>query len=383
MQTIRIPVSPGQVNHKLPSTILCFSHLRWDFVFQRPQQILTRLAKRFAVYYIEEPVFHDEPLLPYMQTTRNADITVLVPHVSRQADASTNVRPLIDDWLKLHGIGAFIAWYYTPMALEFSRHLRPDMVVYDCMDELSAFKFAPPSLLGLEVELLTLADIVFTGGKSLFNTKKGRHANVHLFPSSIDQQHFGKAKEIIEAPVDQQDIPAPLLGFFGVIDERFDIELIAEVARQRPAWQFVLIGPVVKIDPGALPRGSNIHYLGSKSYEELPQYLAGWDIAMIPFALNESTRFISPTKTPEYLAAGVPVISTPILDVVDPYGKEGLVRIAGDSSEFIRAAEELFGRGKDEDWENKVAVHLSLSSWNKTVEEMTKQLESVKAVISN
>ena len=105
-----------------------------------------------------------------------------------------------------------------------------------------------------------------------------------------------------------------------------DFELLSGVARARPGWSFVMLGPVVKIDEESLPRAANIHYLGSKSYAELPRYASGWDVALLPFARNESTEFISPTKTPEYLAAGLPVVSTSIRDVVRPYQELGLVQ---------------------------------------------------------
>lgn len=367
----------------LPSTILCFSHLRWDFVFQRPQHILTRMAKRFAVYYIEEPKFNEGLANPYFEMTTENNITVMVPHLPTSSiDNTADLANLLDKWLAGSSINSFISWYYTPMALAFTEQLKPEIVVYDCMDELSAFKFAPASLLEREVQLLGIADVVFTGGKSLYNAKKHRHANVCLFPSSIDQTHFGKAKTIREIPSDQDNIPSPILGFFGVIDERFDIDLIADVSAERPEWQFVLIGPIVKIDEETLPRNTNMHYLGGKKYDELPQYLAGWDIAMIPFALNESTRFISPTKTPEYLAAGIPVISTPITDVIDPYGNEGMVKIAATSSEFIQAAEELLNAGTDPLWEQKVNAYLSGNSWDITVSKMTEKLEEVKISIA-
>ena len=209
------------------------------------------------------------------------------------------------------------------MSLAFSDHLAPGLIVYDCMDELSAFRGAPPELVEREVELMCRANLVFTGGYSLYEAKRQRHDNAHPFPSSVDVEHFAAARRPQHDPDDQAEIPHPRLGFYGVIDERLDIALIEQVARMRPDWQIVLVGPVVKIDPAELPQRDNIHYLGGKTYDELPQYLSGWDVAIMPFALNESTRFISPTKTPEYLAGGCPVVSTPITDVVRTYGDTG------------------------------------------------------------
>jgi len=247
--------------------------------------------------------------------------------------------------------------------------------VYDCMDELSAFKFAPPDLIQNEKALFAKADIVFTGGHSIYEHKKNAHHNIYSFPSSIDKHHFGKARKMKTEPADQKDIPHPRFGFFGVIDERFDIEMIEAVAKAKPQWQFVLLGPVVMIDPASLPKMDNIHYLGGKKYEELPTYIAGWDVAMIPFAMNESTRFISPTKTPEYLAAGKPVISTPIRDVVSPYGNNGLVHIVFNADEFIAAAEGELAKKKKTAWLKKVDEFLSGNSWDRTWSQMVRNIE--------
>ena len=232
----------------------------------------------------------------------------------------------------------FTLWYYTPMGLPFSDHLAAATVVYDCMDELSAFAGAPAALKTSEAELFRMADVVFTGGHSLYEAKRRRHPRVFAFPSSVDVGHFSRARRISRDPSDQADIPHPRLGFFGVIDERMDYDLLAGVAAARPDWHLVLIGPTAKVDPAALPRAANIHYLGPKSYAELPEYIAGWDVALLPFARNEATRFISPTKTPEYLAAGKPVVSTSIRDVVRPYGEQGLVHIADTVDAFVEAS---------------------------------------------
>jgi hypothetical protein len=274
-----------------------------------------------------------------------------------------------------YGIDKYINWYYSPTALAFSNHLTPALTVYDCMDELSAFKFAPPSLKKYEDELFERADIVFTGGRTLYEAKKHRHHNIFPFPSSIDKEHFYAARSNSNEPEDLSHVPSPRLGFYGVIDERFNIDLLREVAEARPTWNFLLVGPVIKIDPATLPRLGNIYYLGSKSYHELPGYLAGWDIAIMPFALNESTRYISPTKTPEFLCGGKPVISTSITDVVYPYGVKGLVHIADTTEEFIKAAEDIFQMKDKQAWLNKVDEHLSALSWDNTWLEMNERME--------
>jgi len=358
--------------------IVCFSHLRWDFVFQRPQHILSRMAKPFRVFYIEEPIYNTSIPTSFNEMHVSPEnVMVITPHIAFEQGAPEVAHVqhvLLNELIESFHIEQFISWYYTPMALPYTRHLKPMVTVYDCMDELSAFKFAPPTLTQLEAELLKKADVVFTGGQTLFEAKKHLHHNIHAFPSSIDKEHFGKARTNKEEPIDQQNIPYPRLGFFGVIDERFDIELIEQSAKAKPEWQFVLIGPVVKIDEASLPRLTNIHYLGSKQYSELPSYISGWDIALVPFAINESTRFISPTKTPEYLSAGKPVISTPITDVVHPYGDIKLVHIVNSAEELIQAATAIFNKEDHSEWLANVDSFLANNSWDNTCCAMGKLL---------
>jgi len=260
-----------------------------------------------------------------------------------------------------------VSWYYTPMMLPFSRDLDASVTVFDAMDELSKFKFAPPRLLELEQELIDKADLVFTGGSSLYEAKKDRHHSVHCFPSSVDRAHFAKARASHFDPADQEDLPHPRLGFFGVIDERFDIELLDKIAEMRRDWSFVMVGPVVKISEDELPRRPNVHYLGGKGYEELPAYLGGWDVALMPFAMNESTQFISPTKTPEYLAGGKPVVSTPVKDVVRHYGHLEGVQIAGDAESFVAACDKALELARDGgEWLAEADLLLSATSWDTT-----------------
>ncbi len=359
-----------------PQLLLCFSHLRWDFVYQRPQHLLSRFSSDYTVMFFEEPIFDSSGDASLSFSLRADNLWVVVPHLPSATPGDKSnaiIKRLLDNLLNSHDLGSYIFWYYTPMALSFSSHFKPSFIVYDCMDELSNFKFAPPELRANEEELFNRADIVFTGGHSLYEAKKNKHKNIYSFPSSIDKSHFEQARQIDEEPQDQQNIPHPRLGFYGVIDERFDIELISKMATQKPDWHFVLLGPVVKIDPASLPVLPNVHFLGGKSYNQLPAYLSGWDIALIPFLLNEATRYISPTKTPEYLSAGVPVISTPIHDVVSPYGDEGLVKIAKNDTEFLEAAEELLSM--DVATFLPVAdAFLSKQSWTLTFEKMKERI---------
>jgi len=357
--------------------LLCFSHLRWGFVFQRPNHLLSRFSKHQRVFFIEEPIFHDGDERFHIENY-NENLYIVTPHLKHglsAEDVQKRLQKMISSLILQMQINRYYSWYYTPMALPFTNHLNPEMVIYDCMDELSAFKFAPPELMQYERDLFAKADIVFTGGHSIYENKKNAHHNIYSFPSSIDKNHFGKARKMKTEPEDQKHIPHPRFGFFGVIDERFDIDLIEAVAKAKPEWHFVLLGPVVKIDPATLPNYDNIHYLGGKKYDELPAYIAGWDIATIPFAMNESTRFISPTKTPEYLAAGKPVISTPIRDVVSPYGNNGLVHIVSNADEFIAAAEIELAKKRRTAWMRKVDDFLAGNSWDRTWSQMVRNIE--------
>ncbi|MGG5282513.1 glycosyltransferase family 1 protein [Pseudomonas viridiflava] len=361
--------------------LLCLSHLRWGFVYQRPQHIMSRMARDYDVLFFEEPVFADSPDSRLEALPQPSGVTVLVPHLPRDLPPDQVVlaqRQLLNHWLEQHPSHDLLLWYFTPMSLAFTDHLWPQAIIYDCMDELSAFKGAPPELIDMEQDLLERADVVFTGGHSLWEAKKERHSNVHSMPCSVDIEHFATARRGLSDPPDQQDIPRPRLGFFGVIDERFDIELIRQVTSARPHWQIVLIGPVVKIDPGSLPQSSNIHYLGGKSYDDLPAYLSSWDVALMPFAINESTRFISPTKTPEYLAGGCPVVSTPITDVVSTYGDSGVVTIAADAAQFCDAIERALGRGKSSEFYELADAVLADKSWDKTCAAMKEQIQCLK-----
>ncbi len=365
--------------------LVCFSHLRWDFVFQRPQHLLTRCARDRRVFFVEEPVFGNGSMRLDVRED-NSGVQVVVPHLPeglRSEIATTAVmKEMVRRLFSEQAINEYVFWYYTPMALTFTNHFNPIASVYDCMDELSAFKGAHSRLPELEQQLFKRVDLVFTGGQSLYEAKRNAHPAVHAFPSSIDVSHFGRARTISGDPDDQASIPHPRLGFFGVIDERFDIKLLKEVATKRSDWHFVIIGPIVKIHSKALPKQQNIHYLGGKKYDELPEYLANWDIALLLFARNESTRFISPTKTPEYLAAGKPVISTSIRDVVRPYGEMDLVQIADHPDDFIQAVENILGKSPGEtQWLKRVDDFLAGISWDKTWRQMSELIEA--AVASN
>lgn len=355
----------------------CFSHLRWKFVYQRPQHLLTRAAKHGRVHFWEEPVFEDGTSPALLVSEEQSGVRVLTPRLPNGLSAREIVRAqreLLNGYLAKTRSKTFVAWYYTPMALQFSDHLEPACVVYDCMDELSGFQGAPPELAELERRMFALADVVFAGGASLYASKRHQHDNIHLFASSVDYAHFSASRLPQPEPADQAGIPHPRVGFYGVLDERLDRDLLRDVAQANPQLHFVLIGPVVKIEQEMLPRDANLHYLGKKEYEDLPSYIAHWDVAMLPFAQNASTRFISPTKTPEYLAAGKPVVSTPIRDVVTPYADLGLVHVGADAAAFGSAIEEAL-KETGPDWLAEVDRFLKGNSWDKTFGRMWKEIE--------
>ncbi len=344
-------------NSALP--IICLAHLRWNSVFQRPQQLMSRFAREREVWFFEEAVQHPTAELR-MAPCPVSGVTVVTPALPDPSDSQA-LAALLDELLSL--TGPAIGWYYTPMALRFSAHVAWTTVVFDVMDELSAFRFAPAELVALEAALMRRADVVFTGGTSLYEARRDRHHNVHCFPSGVDLPHFSTARGVLPEPVDQAGLGRPLLGYFGVIDERLDMALLAQMAALRPHWHFAMIGPVAKLAPEELPQAANIHWLGARDYRDLPAYLSHWDVALMPFALNEATRFISPTKAPEYLAGGRRVVSTPIADVVSRFEGMEAVAVAADADGFVRAAEVHMARTDVSDF---VAVDdlLATMSWD-------------------
>ncbi len=312
-------LAPGQEHSPSPD-LLCFSHLRWHFVTQRPQHLLLRAARERRVFYWEEPVWHGAGELPLRKDgslgmhldvlQEGPSLYVLQPHITFGVDFEQGQRTLLEEFVERFNVREPIRWYYTPMAFDFSADVPAGAIVYDCMDELKNFLNPPPGLAEREQRLLHAADVVFTGGISLYEAKRNEHPNVHPFPSSIDVPHFAQAAGgSLPDPADQAGIPHPRAGFYGVVDERFDIELLREVAALRPEIHFVILGPVVKIDAATLPQGENIHYLGGKGYEHLPAYLSGWDVALLPFALNDATRFISRLRPSSSRRPSMPLCS--------------------------------------------------------------------------
>ena len=351
--------------------LIVLSHVRWDIVVQRPHHLLTRAAADFDIWYMEEPVIEGS-IAMVREMARGAGITVVQPVLpagTSAADALAHQGEIAARLVARAGSAPVCLWYYAPTARAFGQQLSADLVIYDKMGEQGAF--APPNLADHDAALLRDADVVFTGGVSLQAAARLHRSDAHCFPSSIDAPHFAPARgQGLADPESQRMIAHPRLGCDGVIDERMDLVLVAEVAALRPDWQFVMIGPTANIDPASLPQVSNIHWLGPRPYAELPAYMAHWDLAWMPFARNEATRHMSPTNTPEFLAAGLPVISTPIADVISSYGRLGLVEIAMDAPDVVVCAKQMLSMAADPVQHRRrlaaVDAHLAGDSWDAT-----------------
>jgi UDP-galactopyranose mutase len=360
-----------------------YSHLRWDFVYQRPQHVMTRLAQTRPILFIEEPL-SGATTDGWERREITRGLTVHRPHVATVRsgfDPREHERflALLEQLAAHEGIGRHTAWLYTPLAFPAAHALAPEVIVYDCMDELANFKHAPIELAEMEHMLLRHADVVFTGGPSLYRSKRGRHSNVHCFPSSVDLDHFKKGRSGQPVALEENALPKPRFGFFGVIDERFDSALIDAMAKAHPEWSIVLVGPVVKIDAEELPKHPNVHYLGSREYDELPSHLAGWDVCLLPFAMNDATRYISPTKTLEYMAADKPIVSSPIRDVAGPYGD---IAYLGDGpAEFVKACERALAASPAERSARRERARdvLAHTSWDRTARGMCDALSRAES----
>lgn len=350
--------------------MVVFCHLRWDFVYQRPQHLISRMAQDMKILMIEEP-WHREEEKNSRLTVVNENLHVLQPNVRTIEEIESVLPQYISKEVST-------AWFYSASFVPLLNYFTLEKVVYDCMDELSLFKGAPSKLIEQEKYLMSNADIVFTGGKSLYESKSQHHSNVHCFPSSVDQKHFEKALNGIAIPEDLTEIKGPVVGYFGVIDERIDLDMINRVALLKPDVSFVMLGPLAKISDNDLPRQQNIHYLGMKDYAQLPAYLKGFSIAMMPFALNDATKYISPTKTLEYMAAAKPIISTAIKDVVRDY--KNCVKIVATAEEFAAAIDTILSEMPDVFMKYEYAEILKNTSWDATANKMKSLLKTAVKV---
>lgn len=376
------------MNQERP-VLVCLCHLHWRGVWQRPQHVLSRLSNDFDIIFHEEPFLHQEDYLaPYYERhDPQPNVVVLKPHIRSKQDSGDRwgyhpgnadaMAALLNDFLDREGYRnrPLVAWLYTPMAYPVAARLEPDVVAYDCMDELSLFRFAPREMRGLEEVLMRRADLVTCGGASMYRNRKDRHPNVHMLLSGVDRAHFEQASDpATTEPENLAGIPHPRIGYWGVLDERIDWDLLAEASQARPEWHWVLIGPFAKVEPDKLPQAPNLHYLGHQSYTDLPRYASGLDVAMMPFAMNDATRYISPTKTLEYMASGLPIVSTPVADVVNPY--KGPVLVADDTKAFIDGIAYLLNE-PEQSWACRLAAYntwIERWSWDSIVATMRAEL---------
>lgn len=365
--------------------IIVFSHLRWHSVFQRPQHLMTGFSQNYSVLFIEEPLppAEGDPEGSYNIEKINEKLHVLTPFIRWESweDMTKYYLSIINSYVETPENSIF--WFYSPYYIHILDSLTPKKVVYDCMDELSNFKFASPDLPIFERELISKSEVVFTGGKSLYESKKRHHSNTYCFPSSVDGKHFQKAlASETEIPADLLQIRAPRVGFYGVIDERMDMELLQKLSILLPDVSFVMIGPFAKIEEDEAAKNSNIHYLGKRNYEELPNYLKGFDVTFMPFAINDSTKFISPTKTLEYMAAEKPIVSTPIYDVVRDYSD--VVTIADTAEGFAEGIKKYLSESAEEKTHRIQLEKLVVesTSWSNTIAQMKELMGLTEDVYS-
>jgi glycosyltransferase involved in cell wall biosynthesis len=349
--------------------IIVHCHLCWDWVWQRPQQFISRLSQRHKILFVETVAPAPDlarPLARYRTAQNFPNVTILTLQFptwrwSNGKYVDGERRRIVQEFIAGPGAGQFedpVQWFYDPMAVPaFAGQMSEVLTVYDCMDELSKFRCAPPEIVQREAELLKRADVVFTGGRKLFEAKSEHNDNCHFYGCGVDCEHFGKAlaaetavPEDLAAILSSVAAPPlaaraalpirrkPILGYFGVVDERMDYELITRLADANREWSVVMIGPTTKVDESVLPKRPNLHWLGQRSYMDLPAYCKGFDVCLMPFALNESTEFINPTKALEYMATGRMIVSTAVPDVVRNFG--AVIKIAKEHDEFIRLCRE-------------------------------------------
>lgn len=385
-----MPVSPAVSFHLSPVSypIIVHCHLRWDFVWQRPQQFHSRLSQRHPVLFVEGPLVDSDRTPPHFTLRSCAEfpnVTIMQTHFSEAdwarggefVDAAR--RELLDEALRGPLKGQFeraVQWFYDPMAVE--SHLGQHgciATVYDCMDELSQFKFAPPELVARENRLLKAADVVFAGGRKMAQSKARFNANVHFYGCGVDVAHFGKARaQSTQIPADIADLSGPITGYFGVVDERLDLDLIAQLADARPDWNVAMIGPTAKISPEDLPQRPNLHWLGGRDYAQLPAYTRAFDVCLMPFALNEATEYINPTKALEYMATATPIVSTAVPDVCSNFAS--VVKIAACPAEFVAMCREQVARPDEMAIERGLKM-ANENTWDAIVAKMENQLDRV------
>lgn len=365
---------------------MALSHLRWNFVWQRPQQFLSRFAAKHPILFIEEPDYCLDEGTRIEVSRPMANVTVVTPQFARSLRGTDQVGPMMlhttrEAMAHANADGKFDApllWVYSPMESAWALDEFPvRAIIYDCMDELSQFHGAPKELIDNERRLMDRADIVFCGGYELWMKKSRQHPNAHFFGCGVEYDHFAQAQnKSLPLPEDVANIAHPTAGWFGVVDERMDYDLLGKVAQLRPNVNFVVVGPVVKVDPASLPQAPNLHWLGGRDYKVLPDYCRAFDVCLMPFALNEATEFINPTKALEYLATGNPVVGTPVADVVRQYADT--ILIASTAEDFAHCIDRAL-ENPDSTMISKGIERAKDSSWERTVDHMQNLIEDAVA----
>lgn len=367
--------------------VVCLSHLPWDLALERPHQVMRRFARDRHVFFVEEPRATDAELRTVMRTAEpNVHVVSLgVPADMAPGDveiayrrcvaslASSTERPLL--------------WVYSPASVHAARDLDASLVVYDCVADHAARSEATPEVRAAEAELLARADLVFTAGTSLFESKRGRNVSTYPLPSSVDAEHFAHAASARERG-DHRDaselagVPGPRIGFLGPIDDRVDLALVDRLAAARPDVQIVLLGALVGVTTWDLPDRPNVHWLGAKTYHELPEHVASWDAAMIPFRDDAATRRSEPSGLLACLAANKAVVSTPA-DEVMPYAERGVVKVVH-ADRFVAGVDEALRDARDVvvTAVRRLACEgvLARTSWDRTYQAMRRLVD--EAVMS-
>ena len=369
--------------------LIVHCHLRWDFVWQRPQQIFSRLAAHHPIAFVEEPMWQEgERRLDISEPFANIARIIPVLSAAEKNDDNDNqctaVLRLLRRALTEHPLltGRFaspIQWFYSPMTAPiFLDSFDSVATVYDCMDELAQFRFAPAGLRESEQLLISRSDVVFTGGYQLFQSKSRYHDNVHFYGCGVDAEHYSKARLAeTELPAEVVNLAKPIFGYFGVIDERLDYALLTQLAREMPEASIVMVGPRAKVDQQSLPNLPNIHWLGHRSYADLPALVKSFDVCLMPFALNDATQYINPTKTLEYMAAGKPVVSTAVPDVLHHFAP--IVDVTFTTDGFIKAVRRAV-RSPRADLIKQGIERANNASWDSIVSAMRgHMLDSIRA----
>ena len=325
--------------------IIAICHLSWDWVWQRPQQFLSRLSETHPVLFVETHCTSTPVSFTRTRAARHYhQVTILEIHLPAQHWSDGEYidkerRRVLKDRLTGEFNGRFddaILWFNDPMAVTaYAGQLGEHMIVYDCMDELSQFHGAAPELIERERELTRIADVVFCGGRKMRDKRLSLNPNTHFYGTGVDCDHFGSSlSDQLSVSPEIAELPGKVLGYFGVVDERLDYDLITALADACADWSIAMVGPVAKINPTSLPRRPNLHWLGARPYEQLPAITKGFDVCLMPFAINAATEYINPTKALEYMAAGRPVVATAINEVKSNFS--GVSRIARNHDDFIK-----------------------------------------------